>query len=211
MSFALTSGASRAVAEPIDELRHRLLRRLRRRHQPEPHVGLEILVAGFRHRRQIRQRLDPLQRHGRERADLARDHVLADLRPVQHGGGHVRAEQRIRGRRAARIRHVGQIGLRQPLEPFDAEVLGGVGPDAGDRQFARLGARRVDKLRQRAIGRRAVDDDDLRRRDQIADRLEARLRIVVHLAQDRADDHAVVVDSAACCRPAPRAPPLRPR
>ena len=193
MSFALTSGASSGSPKPIDELRHRLFRRLRGRHQPEPHVGFEILVAGFRHRRQIRQRLDPLQRHGGERAGLAGGHLLANLRPVQHGGGHVRAEQRIHGRRAARIRHVGQIGPGQPLEPFDADVLGGVGPDAGDRQLARLGARRVQKLRKRAIGRRAVDDDDLRRRDQIADRLEAGLRIVIHLSQDRADDDAVVV------------------
>ena len=173
MSFVLTCGAKQGGAEPIDELRHRFLRRLGGRHQPEPHVGLEIPVAGFRNRRQIRQRLDPLQRHGRQSARLARDHLLADLRPVQHGGGDVRAEQRIRGRRAAGIRHVSQVGMGKTLEPFDADVLGGVGSDAGDRQFARLGACGVEQLRQRAIGRRAVDDDDLRRRDQIADRLEA--------------------------------------
>src|SRR5262245_60541470 len=32
-------------AEPVDELRYRFLRRLRRRHHPEPHLGVEILVA----------------------------------------------------------------------------------------------------------------------------------------------------------------------
>ena len=194
MSFDLTSGASRAALNQSMSCDYRLLRRLRGRHQPEPDVGFEIPVAGFRNRGQIRHRLDPLQRHGGEGTHLACSHLLADLRPVQHGGGHVRAEQRIHGRRAARIRHVGQIGLGQPLEPLDADVLGGVGPDAGDRQLGRLGACRVHELRKRAIGRRGIDDDELRRRDQIADRLEARQRIVVHLAQDRADDDAVVVD-----------------
>ena len=55
-------------------------------------------------------------------------------------------------------------------------------------------ARRVQELGQRAIGRGAVDDDDLRRHDQITDRLETCDRIVIHLAQDGADEGAVVVD-----------------
>src|SRR5215471_6044011 len=47
--------------EPIDQLRDRLFRRLRRCDQAEPHVGFEISITGFRYRWQIRQRLDPLQ------------------------------------------------------------------------------------------------------------------------------------------------------
>src|SRR6516165_12186558 len=36
--------------EPIDQLRYRVLRSLRRRDQPEPDIGLEIRVAGFGNR-----------------------------------------------------------------------------------------------------------------------------------------------------------------
>src|SRR5690349_3095556 len=48
----LDLGHGERLAEPADELRNRLLRRLCRRHDTKPDVGRKIRVAGFRDRRQ---------------------------------------------------------------------------------------------------------------------------------------------------------------
>ena len=49
-------------------------------------------------------------------------HLLPHIRPVQHGGGHVGAEQRIHHPRAAWIRHV---GLGKPVGTLGRASCGG--------------------------------------------------------------------------------------
>ena len=46
-----------------------------------------------------------------------------------------------------------KVGMRQPLEPLDTEMLRRVRADTGDRQLAGLGARGVEQFCQRVIGR----------------------------------------------------------
>src|SRR5262249_48735870 len=208
-------------AEGADQLRDRLLRRPRRRGQPEPDLGIEVLEALLRDRRQVRQRLDPPRRRRPQRAQRARAQLPADLDVVLQRSGHVLAHQCIDGGRAARERHEGEIDVGQPLEPLNGDVLGRVRADARDRQLAWSGAGGGEKIRQRAIGRGAVDDDELRRVHQIAHWLEARQRIETDLPQDRVDQHAGGADQqrvAVGCGPRhrpwpqdPARPPRRPR
>jgi hypothetical protein len=68
------------------------------------------------------------------------------------------------------------------------------GADSRKGKLARLRAGGRDVVVEGAVRRIAVDDDQIRRAHEVADRLEARDRIVVHLAQVRIDDDRVAVD-----------------
>ena len=83
------------------------------------------------------------------------------------------------------------LDLGHQLELLESNVLGTRGADAGVGQLARLGARRIEPFGECLIGRRAVDDDNLRRVGQQADRLEAGQRIVAQLLEVGMDDERV--------------------
>ena len=97
------------------------------------------------------------------------------------------AHQRRQRRRDAGIGNVGHVDGGRVLEHFDRDMRGAGGARACDGQLAGPGARRIHEIGQHAVGRSAVDHDDLRGRREIADRLEAQQWIIIELAQVRSD------------------------
>lgn len=91
----------------------------------------------------------------------------------------------------ARIRDEGHVDLRHALEFFEPEVERAAGTDARHGQAARFGARRLEQIGERVVGRRRGHDDEGRRVCQLANRLEAPQRIIAHLAQVRVDDERI--------------------
>ena len=72
-------------------------------------------------------------------------------------------------------------------EHFESDVRNASG-NTCHRQRARLGTSRIEKIGQRAVGRRAVYGNDHRRARELADWLEARQRVVIAPPQMRADN-----------------------
>ena len=104
------------------------------------------------------------------------------------------AEQRIHRRAAALERHEGEIDLGHALEHFEADMLRGRRPVDRHRHLARLGAGRVDQFGERAVRRRGVHSDDIRRAREMADRLETSQRVVVELLHIGIDDEGIAHD-----------------
>src|SRR5512143_3765628 len=100
--------------------------------------------------------------------------LLQDFRIIRKHRVHVPAEQRRYGRGTARIRHVDNINVRHALKLLEADVLPSRGSDSRESKWSMLGMRSSDEVGKRVIGRFAVDDDHLRRTQEIADRFVTR-------------------------------------
>jgi hypothetical protein len=64
-------------------------------------------------------------------------------------------------------------------------------PKTRHRQFAGIGTCRVEEIAKRAVLRHSVDENDLRRAYEIANRLEAGQRIIAYLPKMRIDEKCI--------------------
>ena len=103
-------------------------------------------------------------------------------------------QERIDRRSGAGIGDEGQINISRAFEYFDRDMRSASGTNTRQGQIAGLGACSINEIGERAIGRRSVDDNDGRRSHEVADRLEARQRVVVHLPEMRIDHKRVPGD-----------------
>ena len=105
--------------------------------------------------------------------------------------GHVLTEHRGRGRRAAGVGNVGHCDVRCAGECRKAHLERRARTYGRHRQLAGLGARGVEHVLERLIGRRAVDHEHRRRLHQVADRIEGGHRMVVRLSRLSVDQIGV--------------------
>jgi hypothetical protein len=103
-------------------------------------------------------------------------------------------QERIDRRSGAGIWDKGQINISRAFEYFDRDMRSASGANTRQGQVAGLGACSINEIGERAIGRCTVDDDDRRRSHQVANRLEARQWIVVHLSEMRIDHKRIPGD-----------------
>jgi hypothetical protein len=101
------------------------------------------------------------------------------------------AHQRVDCRGRAAIGHIGYVDICCAPEHLDGDVQGGSRSAAREREFAWLGACRGDQIVQRAVWRRAQDNEDHRRRREIADRFETPRWIIVRSPQGRIGDERI--------------------
>src|SRR5262249_46282404 len=94
------------------------------------------------------------------------------------------AEQCVDGRGIARIGDERNIDVGSALEHFECDA-GKARGNTRQRERTGLGARRVEPIGERTVGRFMVDDDDYRRAYELANWLEAGQRVVVELSQIR--------------------------
>jgi hypothetical protein len=99
------------------------------------------------------------------------------------------------------------LTLAARFSPLERDVRTRRRAGARQVQLARFRARSIQQIGERAVGRLGTDHQQLRRARQIADRLEARQRVVAELAQMRVDDELgrrdqqrVAVGRRACRR-----------
>ena len=128
-------------------------------------------------------RLDPCWGEGDERAQRAGLEMLRHVRVIGDAGTQVAAQGGVDGGGVSRERHERDVDLGGALDDFDGNVRVGSRTGASDRDFTSLAAGRGNNITERAIGRVVVDENQLRRLRQAADRLKARQRIVGGLAQ----------------------------
>jgi len=92
------------------------------------------------------------------------------------------AQQRVDRRRVARIGDEGHIHVGRALEHLECDVTN-ASLRARQRHIARIDASGIGQIGERAVGRGAVDGDDRLDTREVANRLEAGQRIVIHFSQ----------------------------
>jgi hypothetical protein len=177
-SFRLISGACNAAISQPANWEAVSPRCFCRSDHSEPTLRLVVPVSGLSDGRHVRNRLEPRPRSGSERAQLAGLHLRDHVPVVGDSRRHMSTQKCVDRRSAAGIRNEGHIDVGHALESLERDVRTGCWSDGGKRQFAGLGACRVEQVGEHRVRRCIVDDDEMRRPREMADWLETK-RIVV--------------------------------
>src|SRR6478609_6881548 len=157
------------------------------RGRDKPDICLKILQADFGKRWNIRHRGDTRGGSDRQGAKLVAAYQLSDVGIARHHGRDVPAKRGVHRRSRSLVWNEVHREVHDALHRLDGDMRAGRWTGARNGQLTGRLLSSLEKLRERAVRRRAVDCNQLWRTDQITDRLESCDRIVVHFLQVRID------------------------
>jgi hypothetical protein len=154
-----------------------------------PRIHVDVLHAGFGHRRHVGQHRRALGSGHRQGPELAALDVLQDGVHVLERRVDLGAEQVGDRRAAALVRNVQSAAAALQPEQLGGEVVAGTVARRGEAHLVGIRLLVGDHVGQRLVRRRGGYDQNIRRLDRHGDRIEILERVVLHALDQVRRDH----------------------